>query len=226
MAFDYKNEYSRYKKYYQSLGETIQKPKNRAYSATVFSFLAVSLFGWYAIRPTIQTILYLRREIKDNVVVSQKMEEKISALVEAQALYQEVQPQLSIVNQSLPPSPEVMSLVAQLRNLANSTNASLSAITIPTVPLAGQDATRSAQQPGAGRGPTTPKPAKLNEFPISIQLSGTFATIQSFLGGINTMRRLTSVDTLTLIPSRDSGIAAGTNMLQLTLKLKGYYITQ
>ncbi len=221
MPFDYKNEYERYKKYYQSLDETIQKPKNRIYTATVFSFLAVSLFGWYAIRPTAQTILYLRREIADNQMVNQRMEEKISALVEAQSAYQTVQPQLPLVNQALPRDPDVIALVGQLRNLAMSSGASLSGITVPTVSLTGEDATRSGS--GASRASTIVKAAKLNDFPVTVMLDGSFPTVQSFLQGITSMRRIITIDTFSIAPSREAG---ATNMLQLTLKLKGYYLTQ
>ncbi len=225
MPFDYKTGYEQYKRYYLSIGKAIQKPKNRVYSTTVFSFLAISLFGWYAIRPTIQTILFLQREIKDNQMVNQQMEEKISALIEAQNTYQEIQPQLYIVEQALPTPPDIIELVAQLRNLAAFSQASLSAIQVPTVPLLGIDATRSAQTVLV-RGPNAPKQSKLGDFPVSVTVNGTFTNIQSFLQGIIAMRRITTVDILTIAPSKNSSIPAGTNMLQLTLRLKGYYLTQ
>ena len=218
MPFDYKTQYERYKKYYQSLEQTIQKPKHHVYSATVFSFLAVSLFGWYAIRPTVQTILYLRREIKDNEVVNQKLEEKISALVEAQANYQNVEPQLPVVNQTLPQNPNVIALIVQLRNLAIISGASLSGVQVPTVPILGQDATSSAL--------TTVKQAKLTDFPLSVTVSGLFPNIQSYLQGLISMRRIIAIDSFSVSKSKELSGTTGSNMLQLTLKLKGYYFSQ
>src|SRR5437762_11759734 len=102
MAFNYKTEYEKYRRYYQSLTPNLDKPENRAYTAIIFSFLVVSLFGWYAIRPTMQTIFTLKREIADNTEINIQMENKISALIEAQAGYQEVEPKIPIVNQALP----------------------------------------------------------------------------------------------------------------------------
>lgn len=219
MPFNYKTEYQRYKHYYQALNETVNKPKNRVYSTTVFSFLAVSLFGWYAIRPTIQTILFLRREIKDDLVISQQMEDKISALVEAQAAYQDVEPKLGLVESALPSSPDVFSLVSQLRSLADNAQASLSAVQVPTVPLLGKDASQSAA-------PAKSAPAgALGDYPISVTLSGSFGSIQAFINGLLSLRRAITIDAVSILPSKESS-PTGNGGLQLTLKLKAYYLMQ
>jgi len=99
-AFNYKQEYQRYKKYYLNLVPLLQQPVSRAYTTIIFSFLAISLFGWYAIRPTMQTIFELKREIADKTDLNQKMEEKISALIEAQAVYQDIETKIPVVTKS------------------------------------------------------------------------------------------------------------------------------
>src|SRR3989338_2007521 len=119
MPFNYKTEIHRYKRYYQSIEQVANKPQARAYTTAIFSFLAVSLFGWYAIRPTLQTILYLRREIIDKTDISKKMEEKISNLIGAQATYQSVENQLPLLHAALPTNPQAVSLVQQIKKLAD-----------------------------------------------------------------------------------------------------------
>ncbi|MBI5449231.1 type 4a pilus biogenesis protein PilO [Candidatus Gottesmanbacteria bacterium] len=207
---------SQYRRYYQRLEEFTQKPNNRMYTTTIFSFLAISLFGWYAIRPTVQTILFLQREIKDNQVVSKKMEEKISALVEAQATYQKIKPQIPLASSALPQSPEVLSLVSQLRNLANATNASLSAVQIPTVPLLGQDASQSAVPSRVSAG--------VGDFSITVTAVGPYTAVSEFLKGLISMRRILSIELMSLIPSRDGKSTLGNANIQLTLKLRTYYL--
>lgn len=204
---------SQYRRYYQKLEEFTQQPNNRMYTTTIFSFLAISLFAWYAIRPTVQTILFLRREIKDNQEVAKKMEEKISALVVAQSAYQQVASQVPLVSGALPKSPDVVSLVSQLRNLAAATNASLSAVQIPTVPLLGQDASQSAT-PQKGTG----------DFSLTVTAAGPYTALQDFLKGIISMRRITSIELMSLVPSRDGKSSPGASAIQLTLKLKTYYL--
>ena len=218
------NGTSQYKRYYQRLEEFTEKPDNRMYGTTVFSFLAISLFGWYAIRPTVQTILYLQREIKDKQEVSKKMEEKISALVVAQAAYQQVQSQIPLASQALPQSPDVLSLVAQIRNLAAVTNASLSAVQIPTVPLLGKDASQSAA-PQTTRLPNAPRiSAGVGDYPATVTVTGPFAAISEFLKGMIAMRRITTIETMSLTPSKEEKSTLGSTQLQLTLKVKTYYL--
>src|SRR3972149_7715954 len=119
MPFNYRTELHRYRRYYQSIENITKRPNTHFYTTTIFSFLAVSLFGWYAIRPTIQTILFLQREIRDKTELNKKMEDKIAALIEAQAYYQEVEPLLPVLDESLPSQPDAIPLIMQLRNLAS-----------------------------------------------------------------------------------------------------------
>lgn len=204
-----------FKRYYQRLQPLMKKPKMRASTTAVFSFLAISLFVWYAIRPTAQTIIYLRREIADKTSINEKMENKITALIEAQAAYEGVGDRLPLLDQALPPDPDGVILARQLRNLAVVTGASVSAIQIPGLPLLGSEST-----PGARLAP--PKP--LEQFPVSVVLTGPYPSLKAFMDGLLTLRRVTSIESLTLKPAFRQGIAL--DALQLTIRLQSYYSTQ
>ena len=217
MAISGANELERFRRYYQVLEPALAKPKNRAYTTAVFSLLAISLFGWYAIRPTIQTILYLRREIADKEVVNKKMEDKISTLIEAQLAYQAAEPLLPAIDSALPERPEVVSLVSQIRNLSNLTQATISGLALPSVYLIEQEAT-----PGAGRAQAK-KPSA--DFTFTVIISGTYNAIKAFVEGIVVMQRIATVEVMNILPSRDTaGQSLGEPTLQLTLKLKTYFI--
>jgi Tfp pilus assembly protein PilO len=227
MAYNYKTELGRYRKYYQSLEPMLKKPKMQNYTAVVFSFLAISLFGWYAIRPTIQTILTLRRELQDKTDISKKMEDKIAALIEAQAAYSQVEPYLPAIDQALPPQPDAIPLVVQFQNLANASNVTISSVQLPAVPLLGQEATPSA------RARATAQTGKQQQFAMTIAVIGDYTGIQAFLSGVVGMRRIVSVDGFSLVPykTRDrvattSATTATDQQLQLMLKLQSYYLVQ
>ncbi|OGG11626.1 hypothetical protein A2Z00_01015 [Candidatus Gottesmanbacteria bacterium RBG_13_45_10] len=227
MPYNYKTELQRYRKYYQSLEPLLEKPRSRAYTAIIFSFLAVSLFGWYAIRPTMETILYLRRQIADETEINKKMEDKISALIEAQAAYQEIAPVLPAVDQSLPPSPDAVPLAVQLRNLASASGTLLTSLQVATVPLIGKDASPSAL-PGAK---PTPGTDNQKAFELSVTVRGPYAALRSFFEGIVSMRRIATVTSATIIAIRPESAATnsaqlGTRFLQLALRLKGYYLVE
>jgi len=209
--------FSKYRRYYQVLEPVLAKPKTRAYTMAIFSFLAVSLFGWYAIRPTIQTILYLRREITDKARINQQMEDKINALIEAEAAYQAAAPLLPLIGEAIPQAPDAVRVVLQLRNLTSALGSPLSGVQVPSTPILGAEAS-----PGAKL-----QAPKLYDFPLTTILTGPYALTKSFLDETVSLRRIMSIESLKLVPSRDSGptrtgTASGA-LLQLVLKLKAYY---
>ncbi len=231
MAFNYKTEYERFRKYYRSLEPKLTKPKSRAYTTVVFSFLTVSLFGWYAIRPTMETIFRLRREIIDKTEVNKKMEEKITALIEAQAVFQQVDPLISEVIQALPDNPEAIPVVVQLRNLADQTGAALTAVQLGSIPLVGTEATPSARVPSPNSVLGLKPALKQAEFPISVVVTGSYPVVRAFLDGVALMRRVANIESLTIQTTKQgsSGTATisaqpQTNVLQLVLRLKTYYL--
>lgn len=227
MAFNYKTEFQRYRRYYQSLEPTFTKPKSRAYTTIIFSFLAVSLFGWYAIRPTIQTILFLQREIRDKTELNKKMEDKIAALIEAQAYYQEVEPLLPVVDQALPTIPDAIPLLIQLRNLASRSGTLIGAVQLPTIPLTGQEIGPAGKDAKS----SSPGANKEHIYDLSISVRGSYPSIRTFLEGITQMRRIVSVDALAVIPMKadfegSASAIPSSRVLQLALKLKTYYLVE
>lgn len=204
-----------FRRYYQRIAPLMKKPRMRASTTAVFSFLAISLFAWYAIRPTAQTIIYLRREIADKTQLNEQMENKITALIEAQATYETIQERLPLIKQALPDNPDAFIFARQFRNLANISGASISAIQIPSLPILGNEAT-----PGAHLAPSKP----LEEVPVTIVLTGPYGALKSFMDGLIMMRRITSIDTIAVKPEVSQELFS--NTLQLSLKLTSYYSTQ
>lgn len=226
---DYKSEIQRYHKYYQQIEPKLNKRSSKAYTTIVFSFLVVSLFGWYAIRPTIQTIIYLQREIKDKTELSKKMEDKITALIEAQAYYQEIEPLLPVIDQALPAKPDAIPLVIQLRNLASASGAQVTAIQLPAIPIMGQDTV-----PGSKSTPiAAPGTSKQLSYDLSVAVRGPYPNVRAYLEGLIQMRRIVSVESVTLVPVRadlagapSASPSASSRLLQLALIVKTYYLVQ
>ncbi len=227
-----RSDLTSYRRYYQKLTELAKKPNARNYVTAIFTLLSVSLFGWYAIRPTLQTILFLRREIRDLTKVNDQMEQKIATLIEAQNALQAVQQDLPLVAQALPQSPEVLNIVLQLRNLAQSSGASIAAIQVSQTPLAPKTPSDSStsQTPSQGTAGAPVAAVKRTErtvtaVPISVTLGGNYETTRSFLTGILSLRRMLTIDQVNITPDKDSatGQTTGTT-LRLVIKLNAYYL--
>jgi Tfp pilus assembly protein PilO len=210
------NRFTRFRKYYQPLEPLINKPKNRIYTAIIFSFLAISLFGWYAIKPTIQTIITLRREIADKTEVNDKLEQKITTLIAAQAAYQEIQSQISIIDEAIPPNPEALDAVFQIRNLVNNTSATTSALTSSGVPFTIPKSTT----------PTTNNANNFVPFSLSTTVAGTYGSLENILSNLNNFRRMVVVDNFSMTPtSTEVKTASGSaGNLNMTLQLRSFYM--
>ncbi len=141
------------------------------------------------------------------------MEEKITNLIEAQAAYEAASDRLPLISEAVPETPEAVELATQLRNLAALSGASISAIQVQSVPI-GTDATPSASaQEDKKDGPT---------FTLTAVLDGPYAAISSFLDGTVALRRITTIDLVSLRPDRGAG-ALGSPTINLVLKLTSYY---
>jgi Tfp pilus assembly protein PilO len=204
-----------FRRYYHRLIPDFQKSKNRATTATIFSFFAISLFAWFAVKPTAQTIIYLQREISEKTVLNKRMEDKITALIQAQSNYEAVQNRLYLLEQALPHNPDGAILARELNNLVSITHASLSAIQVGEIPLETQNAS-----PGAKLAPQKP----IETFSISTIIDGSYQTIRSFITGLLQLRRLTTIQSITLRPN---GIVNGTQTnIKTTIQLQSYYSNQ
>lgn len=187
----------------------------RASTTAVFSFLAMALFAWYAIRPTAQTIIYLKREIADKTFLNEQMENKITALIEAQTMYETIADRLPVLDHALPKDPNAVNLARQLRNLASNSGATISALQIPSLPILGNEAT-----PGAHLAP----PKELEEIPLSLTVTGDYTSVKSFLDGLLMLRRITTLSSVTV--RLGSTLDRGSNDLQMIVKLISYYSAQ
>lgn len=209
---------NQYKKYSQSFVPFIQSEKTKNYSTVIFFFLVLSVFGWYAIRPTVQTILYLQREITDKTETDKKMDEKIAALIEANSAYENAQNLLPALSEAIPPSAEALDLVGQIQRLAANKGVWITAVQMSNVPLA------SGSAEGVNQG------KKRADLPIIFTVEGAYLSVIEFLQGLISMRRLVTIHTLSLSPAKSVSQAATTSarpsLVKAAVTMTAYYETQ
>lgn len=189
MAQQTKVDLTQYRRYFTTLESNVEKPKVRAYSTAILSLVAISLFIWFAIKPTLQTIFYLRKEIADKEIVNAKMEEKISALIEAQATYQQIEPNLKFLDSAIPKNPNALELIVQLKHLADISEASLSGVEVTAVDLTSHEASTSG---------TKNTMDSIASFPLSVSVTGSYGAISAFLDGLISLRRISTINILNL----------------------------
>lgn len=203
------------RQYYGRVSPALKKRKNRAYTTAVFSFLAISLFALYAIRPTAQTIIFLQREIADKTELNKKMEDKITALIEAQATYESIRDSLYVIDEALPENPDAVDLAKMLHTMADTSGASISAMQIPSLPIIADETAPGAKQ-------AEKKPVE--SFSVSMVVSGSYVSLEAFLDSLLNARRIISVDTISFRQAQRRGL--GEDILQLSLRIQSYYSRQ
>jgi Tfp pilus assembly protein PilO len=198
-------------RFHRDIQPLLLQKKTAHYTPTILTFLAVSLFGWYAVRPTLQTIIYLKREIKDLDVVNTKMNDKINNLIEAQSNLQSVEPLIPAVLETLPQNPNVQQLLQSLRIITQSTQASISGITVNSNPIISTQDVRD-----------TSKPLTMTPLTFSMTIDGDYNTIVNIIDKLLTLRRIIHIQSYRLSPAskrQDQTLAS----IQVTLQLETYY---
>jgi hypothetical protein len=205
---------NKFQKYYSPLEPLLTKPKNRMYTAAIFSFFAISLFGWYAIRPTLNTIILLRKEIEEKKVINKQMEDKITQLIEAQSNYQQIENQLILLDDAIPQNPDVIDLSTQLKNLVATTESTISSLILSgSVPLLSNESASDKLKINSQK-----------DFDIGITLDGDYTEIEKVLEKVNNMRRVVNTLSFSFGEPKNNGKSnVSSSWLGLVLRLKSYY---
>lgn len=176
MIFDYKKEYFRYRHYYIALTPFLKSPRAKAYTMLIFSFLAVAFFGFFAIRPTIRTIIELNRQIKDQRFLDQALEEKIKALVLAQEEYELIQKDLPLVFETLPQKANFPPFVQKVEENASNSGLTLGSFSFQAIELSPLKVGTAAASP----------------IPFRLDIGGSYPDLFSFLKTLERSKRLVS----------------------------------
>ena len=106
----------------QYLNLAQNKQRVVAYIYIILSFFSLSFFGLFAIGPTLSTISELNKEYADGTAVLQQLQEKNSNLRSLNSNYLKIQPDLSLITNAIPESPNVSQLTRQIEVLATKNN--------------------------------------------------------------------------------------------------------
>lgn len=100
--------------------ETSQK-----FFGVVLTLCALVFFGFFAIKPTVSTILQLQKEVSDNEYVLSQLETKIKNLAELRKQYFNLRNDLPFVTNAITAQPDAHLLFAQIQSIAASSGVSI-----------------------------------------------------------------------------------------------------
>lgn len=185
-------------KYLQFLPD-FKEEKTQKFTTLIFTLIALSFFGLFAITPTISTITELNKEIDDNKFVDQRLGQKINNLTILQQKYTTLQPDLPIILETIPKDPQVAIFAAQVQSVANTSNVIINSLQTFEV-----EVNNNTKQ--------------YSSFTFALTTEGTYNDLSNFLSNLSNMQRIAEVDILSLTKR-----AGASNSLELTLKGKTFF---
>ncbi len=174
----------------------LQEEKARAYTTIVFTLLAITIFGFFAINPTFGTIADLSKQLSDNQFVDQQLTVKIANLTKLQQQYQQLQTSLPVILTAIPTTPTMPYFIGQVQELA--TRAHVDLVRIQTFPI----------EIPAGDISTT----KFYSYVFGIDIQGNQDNINNFIDSLNTFNRLVTIDGISVTAVHLNNVEARANI--------------
>lgn len=202
--------YRRYRRQLNKLAGLSRKEPVRTYTGLAASFFTIAFFIFFAIRPTLVTIADLLRQIEEKEVIAAKLDDKIEALNQAQRNYQLTAPRLYLLDEALPTTPEVATLIQQIEYLAWQDRLPVASFQTGSVSL------KEATGKVVGSVGSSAQPI---EFSLTLA-EGSFEQTDRLLKATGKLRRLLIINPLAYQASQTSEQAN----LKLSLKGTAFYL--
>lgn len=198
MATTWQQNYQLYKRYVRNLALMYQKRQDlRAFVELLLSLSAITIFGLFAIRPTIITIIDLNNQITEKRNTLSQLNAKITALDEAQEALNRNRPSLELVENAIPSSPFPELYLRQIEGLANKHSLLILDVNTGGIQILGSSApAEETSKDPTENVDTFPSPAKSFEFGFT--LLGNYQSIHSFLRDFESLRRPMYQDSLNI----------------------------
>ncbi|MDO8577024.1 MAG: type 4a pilus biogenesis protein PilO [Candidatus Daviesbacteria bacterium] len=195
------NLYSRYATYIKPIGKL---PIVKNYGPTIFTLLTISILIFFAIKPTVSTILVLQKKLADEEEVLQKVTQKVNNLSLGKRNYDNLDPNIKEkISTAIPDSIILKSVIQALEQAAKTHQASVSALQIQPVIIN----TKVEGQVGS-----------LTEVSFTFNTEGDYKNLIALLQDFKVSSRLISVDSLSI-----SKVSDGTSLI-MSLSGKAYYL--
>ena len=199
-----KNKSLLYSRYFTYIKPITRLPIVKTYGSTIFTLIVMAIFIFFAIKPTVETILVLQKKLADSEAVLEKVQNKANHLSLGKKNYENLDPNIKTKMQNaIPDTAGLRSLIQTLETSAKTYEASVSALQIqPLVIIPKGD-----NQVGS-----------LAEVGFTFNIEGDYRNLTSLLQDLKSSARLISIESLSL-----TKVSEGAGLI-MSLSGKAYYI--
>lgn len=194
----------RYSRYFTYIKPVARLPIVRTYGATIFTIFAITIFIFFAIKPTVETILVLQKRLETSSEVLEKINKKANDLSSAKQNYQNLDQDIKDqIQTAIPDSVNLKSVIQTLEQAAQKNEASVSALQVQPLLIE----TKKGNLTGS-----------LTEITFTFNIEGSYHNLISLLQDLKSSVRLISIDNLSLNKVSEEG------GLVMSISGKAYYL--
>ena len=193
-------------RYFTYIQPVLRSPVVKTYGSIIFTIFALIIFTFFAIKPTIETVLVLQKKLDNSKEIYAKVTEKTENLTKARQNYNDLESSTkSKIQIAVPSNPEIKTIIQTLEAIALINQASISAIQIQPIVL-------------ETKGRSTIENKELGEVLYTINLEGSYRNLTNFIKQLHQTNRLMTIESLTINKSQ-----TGQSIL-LSINGKSYYL--
>ncbi|PIS09308.1 hypothetical protein COT75_02265 [Candidatus Beckwithbacteria bacterium CG10_big_fil_rev_8_21_14_0_10_34_10] len=205
-----KPEGKNYQLYLNKSKELYQKPLFKASFNLGLTLLVVTFFALFAVKPTIKTIINLRKDLKENQRVKDSLEKKITDLNKAKTTYGQISEDLHLIDMALPKQADFKTLAAQINYLTYSNKLTLLSASYGGFSLIDDGLTEITKKKQV-KGPA-------NSLEFNLTITGSLTNIRKFLGELEQLERLIQIKSVGFSPKSSQ------NELTLNLNCQAFWL--
>src|SRR3989344_6331473 len=199
-----KSQSSIYSRYFTYIKPITHSPIVRTYGSTIFTLIIITVFIFFAIKPTVETIIVLQKKLEDSNAVLKKVNQKVNDLSQGKTNYEKLPTfAKSQIETAIPDTARLKSVIQSLEQTAKSHDASISALQIQPLVLI----TKSQNQLGT-----------LSEIAFTFNIEGSYQQLASILQDLKSSARIISIDNLAIFKLPEGSV------LIMSITGKAYYI--
>lgn len=191
-------------RYFQYIKPLTRLPIIKTYGSTIFTLFVGTILIFFAIKPTIETILVLQKKLVQSEEVLQKVTEKANNLSLGKKNYENLPPEIKEkITAAIPDTVSLKSLIQTLEQVTVTHDASVSALQV---------------QPLVVPTKTTDQIGTQTEISFIFNIEGGYPNLNALLQDLKLSSRLVSIDSIVLSKPADRG------GLIMSLTGKAYFI--
>ena len=210
MSDQAKPQHHRYRRYSKSLQLLYKSKKAKTYTGVALTIFAIAFFTFFTIRPTLITIAGLLKEIEDQKVIAEKLEDKIESINLAQEEYKKAEDKLGLIDESFPEDTEFSTLVKQIELLVQVNNLEINSLNYNEVRL---------KEMSGGEESGSASSSQLKEISFKLSTSGTYEQLTVFISDLFRFRRVLEITDYSISKLSEKS----QETLAIDLGLKAFY---